>query len=84
MIIHYFSFLNVTLDLTVAVKPKKVLEWKYFILPSIFSLQTAKWQLCLNVQIMCGGKLNLKKYYLHNKLTNESIILMLSTAKMLK
>ena len=26
------------LDLTVSVKPKKVLEWKYFILPSIFSL----------------------------------------------
>ena len=25
------------LDLTVSVKPKKVLEWKYFILPSIFS-----------------------------------------------
>ena len=26
------------LDLTVSIKPKKVLEWKYFILPSIFSL----------------------------------------------
>ena len=38
MIIHYFSFLNFNLDLTVSVKPKKVLEWKYFILPSIFSL----------------------------------------------
>ena len=24
------------LDLTVSVKPKKVLEWKYFILPSSF------------------------------------------------
>ena len=32
---------------------------------------------------MCGVKLNLKKYYLHDKLPNESIILMLSTAKML-
>ena len=42
------------LDLTVSIKPKKVLEWKYFILPpaSIFSLKTAKWQLCLNVQIV--------------------------------
>ena len=48
-------------------------------LPSIFSLYTAKWQLCLNVPIMCGVKLNLKKYYLHNKLPNESI--MLSNAK---
>ena len=37
-----------------------------------------------NVQIMCGVRLNLKKYYLHDKLPNESIILMLSTAKMLK
>ena len=26
------------LDLTASIKPKKVLEWKYFILPSIFSL----------------------------------------------
>ena len=56
------------LDLTVSVKPKKVLELKYFILPSTFSLKTAKRQLCLNVQIMCGVKLNLKKYYLHDKL----------------
>ena len=60
-----------------SVKPKKVLEWKYFSLPS-------KWQLCLNVQIMCGVKLNLKKYYLHDKLPNESIISMLSNAKLLK
>ena len=73
-------------DLTMSVKPKKVdvLEWKYFILPSIFSLQTAKCQLCLYVQIMCGVELNLKKYYLHDKLPNESIISMLSNAKMLK
>ena len=70
------------LDLTVSVKPKKVLECKYFILPSIFSLQIAKWQLCLNVQIMCGVELNLKKYYLHDKLPNE--LIMLSNAKMLK
>ena len=49
------------LDLTVSVKPKKVLEWKYFILSSNFSVWTVKWQLCLNVQIMCGLKLNLKK-----------------------
>ena len=45
---------------------------------------TAKWQLCLHVQIMCGVKLNLKKNYLHDKLPNESIISMLSNAKMLK
>ena len=32
---------------------------------------------------MCGMKLNLKKYYLHDKLPNESIILMLSTAKII-
>ena len=32
---------------------------------------------------MIGMKLNLKKYYLHDKLPNESIILMLSAAKML-
>ena len=32
---------------------------------------------------MCGVKLNLKKYYLRNKLPNESIILMLSTAKII-
>ena len=32
---------------------------------------------------MCGVKLNLKKYYLHNKLPNESIILTLSTAKII-
>ena len=32
---------------------------------------------------MCGVKLNLKKYYLHDKLPNESIILMLSTAKII-
>ena len=49
------------LDLTMSVKPKKVLEWKYFILSFTFSLQKAKWQLCVNVQIMCGVKLNLKK-----------------------
>ena len=62
-------------DLTVSVKPKKVLEWKYFILPpaSIF-----------HVQIMCGVKMNLKKYYLLDKLANESIISMLGNAKMLK
>ena len=72
------------LDLTVSVKRKKVFRMEILYLPSIFSLQTAKWQLCLNVQIMCGVKLNLKKYYLHDKLPNESIILMLSTAKMLK
>ena len=71
------------LDLTVSVQPKKVLEWKYFILPSIFSLWTAKWQLGLNVQIMCGVKFNLKKYYLQDMLRNESIISMLSNAKML-
>ena len=71
------------LDLTVSVKPKKVLEWKYFIyLPSLVRKQPN--DKCLNVQIMCGVKLNLKKYYLHDKLPNESIILMLSTAKMLK
>ena len=65
------------LDVTVSVKPKKVLEWKYLIyLPPLVCK--------LNVQIMCGAKLNLKKYYLHDKLPNESIILMLSTAKMLK
>ena len=31
IIIHYFSFLKLMLilDLTVPVKPKKVLEWKY-------------------------------------------------------
>ena len=70
-------------DLTVSVKPTKVLEWKYFILPSIFSLKTANWQLCLNVQIRCGVKLNVRKYYLHDKLPNESIISMLGNAKML-
>ena len=32
---------------------------------------------------MCGVKLNLKKYYLRNKLPSESIILMLSTAKII-
>ena len=42
-----------------------------FYLPFIFSLLTAKWQLCLNAQVMCGVKLNLKKYYLHDKLPNE-------------
>ena len=72
------------LDLTVSVKRKKVFRMEILYLPSIFSLQTAKWQLCLNVQIMCGVKLNLKKYYLHNKLPNESIVSMLSDAKMLK
>ena len=71
------------LDLSVSVKPKKVLEWKYFILPSIFSLSNGSRQ-CLNVQIMCGMKLNLKKYYLDDKLPNESIISMLSNAKMHK
>ena len=72
------------LDLTVSVKPKKVLEWKYFIyLPSLVRKQQ-QMQLCLNVQIMCGVKLNLKKYYLLDKLPNESIISMLSNAKMLK
>ena len=30
------------LDLTVSVKPKKVFEWKYYILPSIFSLSMSK------------------------------------------
>ena len=47
------------LDLTVSVKPKKVLEWKYFILLPIFSLYTAKRQLRLNVRIMCDVELNL-------------------------
>ena len=37
------------LDLTVSDKPNEVLEWKCFILPAIFSLQTAKWHLCVNV-----------------------------------
>ena len=69
------------LDLTVSVKSKKGLEWKYFILPSIFNLYTAK---CLNFQIMCGVKLNVKKYYLHDKLSNDSVISMLSNVKMLK
>ena len=58
MIIHYISFLNV-----------KNKYWKYFILPSICLVcKQPEWQLCLNVQIMCGVKLNLKKYYLHDKL----------------
>ena len=59
------------LGLTVSVKPKKVLEWKYFIyLPSLVHKQPN--DKCLNVQIMCGVKLNLKKYYLHDKLLTES------------
>ena len=33
---------------------------------------------------MSGVKLNLKKYYLHDKLPNESIISLLRNAKMLK
>ena len=33
---------------------------------------------------MCGVKLNLMKYYLHDKLPNESIISMLGNAKMLE
>ena len=71
------------LDLTVSVKPKKVLEWKYFIyLPSLVCKQPN--YSCLNVQIMCGVKLNLKKYHVHDKLPNELISLMLSNAKMLK
>ena len=71
------------LNLTVSVKPKKVLEWKYFMyLPSLVCKQPNG--SCLNVQIMCGVKLNLMKYYLHDKLPNESIISMLGNAKMLK
>ena len=50
---------------------------KYFIyLPSLVCKQP-------NVQIMCGVKLNLKKYYLHDRLPNESIMLMLSTPKIM-
>ena len=71
------------LDLTVPDKPKKVLEWKYFIyLPSLVHKQPN--DKCLNVQILCGVKLNLKKYYLYDKLPNELIISMFSNAKMLK
>ena len=72
------------LDLTVSVKPKKVLDWRYVIYPPSLVCKQPNGSLCLNVQIMCGVKLNLKKYYLHDKLPNESIILMLSTAKILK
>ena len=36
------------------------------------------------VQIMCGVKLNRKKYYLHDKLPIVSVIPMLSNSKMLK
>ena len=38
MSIYYFSFLNVDFRLNNVWKPKKVLEWKYFILSSISSL----------------------------------------------
>ena len=58
------------LGLTVSVKPKKVLEWKYFIyLPSLVRKQpNGSYVWTFNVQIMCGVKLNLKKYHLHDKL----------------
>ena len=72
------------LDLTVSVKPKEVLEWKYFILPG-FHLSFVNSQMAAMsiAQIMCDVKFNLKKYYLHDKLPIESIISMLSNAKML-
>ena len=66
------------LDLTVSVKPKKVVEWKYFIL--IFSCKQPNGKMSR----LCGVKLNLKNYYLHDKMPNESIVSMLSIAKMLK
>ena len=43
------------LDLTVSVKPKKVLEWKYFILPSILFVnsQMIAMSKCLD-SVVCG------------------------------